>query len=429
MNISSESNVFLCKYRIATFSIINGSERMDLDPSNVMMIDYICDYEGSVSSVFKVSLRVDTRKRIYILKNKRDIRVKLELEKVGYDVEAETLKTNPESVISEIFNVYFNDDDENLDIRTLFERISMNEAGNNDDTSDINHENYFESQNTIELYLFNPTLLKASRYLFNRIYTQTTIQNAIGHMLTESNHNRVLMSRIENYEVYRELLIPPMPVYRALMYLDYHFGLYKRGAIVFYDLDVLYILNTDGRVTAKRPGEWTQTTFLIPELNDAIPGNAMIRQPGENIFYASINEGDINHQRSSIMNNVAVGARTKVILSDAVDTIDLKSTQDYTDEMNESIVYVKRNNRFTESVLKARLGENDGMVYISASNLDMSAFTPNKTFRVVYDETSKNQKYNGVYRLAYAQHRLQAESENYMTPFHNIVLRRTPDID
>lgn len=426
MKITEETNLFLCKYIVRALTVLNGEDQLTFDSSNLLSLEYICDYDQSLFAILKLSLRVDTRKKIYLLRNKRKIRVKLEIDRLGMDMEVELAKTNPEPIFSEVFAVYFNDDDENLDAENLSERLAVNESGNEDGLTDINAENYYESQNALEMYLFNADLLKASRYSSNKVYTETTLQNVIGQLLTESGHRDVLMSRLENFTSYRELLLPANPAYRNLLYLDQYFGLYKAGATVFYDLDVLYILNTAGKVTAKRKDEWTETCFLIPELEQSLPGNGMVRYPDEKIFYPTVSEQNVKHQKVSIMKNISDGSRTKIVLSDGTEIIDLKADQEFIDSQNETVTYVKKENQFTETILRARMEENDGIVLISANNLDIDAFKPNKLFKLVYDDPIKSKLYSGVtYRLAYAYHCIRIESEQFSSCSHHLILKRT----
>ena len=422
MNINADSKVFLCKYKVKNFNVINGKDHLDMDASNILTIEYICDYEQSIFAILKVVLRIDVRKKMYILKHKRDIVIKLELERIGANVDLEDYVTGPESVFNLMFSVYFNDDDENLDVQSLSGREYINETVGNE----FNDEDYFESQNMMEMYLFNAKLLQASRYSFNRVYTSTLMQNAIGHMLGVSGHSNVLMSRIENYNVYNELLLPPNPVFRNILYLDQYYGLYEKGSIVFYDLDVLYIINANGKVTAKRSGEWTETNIMVPSIETTIPGNAMLRQPKEKISYAILAELDINHQRLSTTKDVSAGSRTRIVTTNdtSVNKIEAKQERRF-DYRNDTVAFIKKDNIFADTVYQARMEENDAIVYINGNNLDISAFTPNKTYKIIYDEQSKNQRYQGEYRLSYAYHCIRVESEEYSTCSHHIVLKRT----
>ena len=244
---------------------MKGDERIEMDHSNILSIEYMNDYEFNIMALLKVSLRVDVRRKLWMLKNKKDILIKFELNKIGRDIEGEKYNTAPEKVWNLEFSVFFNDEDESADISAMESRINLNEGGEFK-SGDTQGENYFESQNTLDVYLVLPELLKASRYSFNKVYTKTTLQNMVGHMLTESGHKHVLMSKFENNEVYKELLLPVNPLYKNLIYLDQYYGMYKKGALIYYDVDVLYILNANGKLTAKRPDEWTETTFLVSKI-------------------------------------------------------------------------------------------------------------------------------------------------------------------
>ena len=72
--------------------------------------------------------------------------------------------------------------------------------------------------------------------------------------------------------------------------------------------------------------------------------------------------------------------------------------------------------------------ENECILYINADNLDINAFTPNKQHTVVFDDTSKQQKFGKYkYRISYIYHMLKLESETFMSSSHMIMLKRISD--
>lgn len=416
---------YLCKYQVASLVIMKGDEKIAMDHSNILSIEYMNDYEINILPLLKVSLRVDIRRKIWILKNKKDILVKFELNKIGMDTDNEKYITSPEKVWNEEFALYFNDEDESIDIGAMESRINLNE-GRDFQSNNMDTENYFESQNTLDIYLMHPELLKGSRYSFNKVYTKNTLQNMVGNMLTKSGHKHVLMSKFENDEIYKELLLPVNPVYKNLIYLDQYYGLYRTGALIYYDVDVLYILNTNGKVTAKRQDEWVETTFLISKIADSTPGNGMVRKEGEKIFYPTISDSDINPQNFAISKNAGLGSAAKIVVTDTTDVELHEADQSFIDQRNENVTFIKDKNKFTGDVIKARMEENECILYISGNNLDIKAFTPNKVFKVVFDEPSKHKAYGKhTYRLAYSYHFLKLESEGYMSSSHRIVIKKT----
>ena len=417
--------VYLCRYQIASLVFMLQDEKIEMDPSNVISIEKVDDYEFNIRSILKVSLRLDTRKKLWLLKNKRDIICKFELDKIGMDRESEEFNTGNDNAWNLEFCIYFNDDNEAIDTNTFESSLIKNE---DDDfaSNNINDENYFESQNTLDVYLFTPKLLNASKKIYNEVYTTGTMQQFVGRLLTATGHPKVLMSRIENSEVYSELLIPAYPAYKALIYLDQYYGLYKTGAIIYYDIDLLYVLNSNGKLTAKQENEWVETTFLISAMDNSTPGNGMVRKPEEKVYYINIPETNISPQKPSIAKNESLGSEAKIVISDDT-TIDIaEANQSYMDQRNEFIRYIRKDdNKYTTSILKARMEENECMIYINGDNFDINAFTPNKLYQLVFEETSKQELYGKYkYRIAYAYHFIRAETESHMVSSHRIVLKK-----
>lgn len=428
--MSELSKTFLCKYQVENLILMLGEKYIQLDHSNIISIEYLNDYDSHLRAILKVSLRIDVRRKIWILKNKRDIVAKLELNKIGIDIDCEQPVTNPETVWNHEFSIYFNDVEESTDTKLMEERISKNE-GSPFASQDIDNENYFETQNMLDIYLFDQKLLNASNNIYNDTFTADTLQFCVGKLLTKSKHDNVLMSRFENDEIYEELLVPALPSYKSLIYLDQYYGFYKTGAIIYYDIDKLYILNSNGRITVKEDGEWPETTIMISQLDSSSPGNGMIRKEGEKRFYISINEMNINPQQPSIANNNTDGSKSKVVITDDITIDNTLSNQSFIGQRNERITYTKKDsNKFIGSIIKARMEENECVLYINGDNLDINAFTPNKEYQVIFEETSKMEAYGKYkYRLAYAYHFLRLESDNYMASSHQIILKRACIID
>jgi hypothetical protein len=417
---------YLCKYKPSNLIFIVEDEKIEMDATNILSIEYLTDYEFNLRAILKIVLRMDIRKKLWILKNKRNIICKFEFNKIGMDIDTEVFITSPEQIWNQEFCIYLNDEDESIDTAVMEERIAKNENAEFR-SNDIETENYYESQNVVPIYLFNKELLDASNKIYNEIYTKNTVQQFVGRLLTKTKHTNVLMSKCENNEVYQEILIPARPAYKGLVYLDQYFGLYKKGAMIFYDIDTLYILNTDGnKVTAKREDEWAETTFLISRLDQSIPGNGMVRKEGEKVNYISLSEMDINPQKFTITNNEFIGSEAKVVITDDI-TINIEDAdQSYIKQRNENITYAhKSDNKFNANIIKARMEENELIFYINGENFDITSFTPNKVFQLVFDETSKQERFGKYkYRITYAYHFFLIESEGYMTASSRICLKK-----
>lgn len=423
---SSKAKKYLCKYQCDSLVMCIPGDKMELDHSNILSVEYLCDYECNINALLKVTCRVDIDQRLWILEHKKDISCKFDLNKVGCDLDMNGFVTGKEKCISGNFEIHFNDEDDSVDVALMRDRKKANE-GKGEKQANIDVESWHESQNTLDVYLFEPKNLKASRHNYNKVFTETTLQDAVGCMLTESGHSRVLMSPFENHQKYKELVLPPHPVYKQLAYMDQYYGCCKKGLCIFYDIDCVYILNSDNsKVTAKRPKEWECTTIYIPEIDMAQPGNGMIRIPGENIYYPTISELDINPQNFAISQNVNLGSEARIVVTDST-IVDLtQADQSYINARNEFVTYVQEEYQNAEHVLRARMEENECILYINGENLDINAFTPNKIYQVVFKDPRKQEKFGTklLYKLTYAYHYAKIESGHYMDTCHRIVLKK-----
>lgn len=422
--VNGEGYRYLARYVVRNFIIKKEDEKLELDHSNILSIEYLCDYEFLLFAVLKVTLRIDVRRRAWILKNKRDITVKFELDTVGQDIDVEEWITEPEEVWNEDFVAIFNDEDEGFD-DIIEDRLDRNEPDGEDDTDYIEGESYHETQNVLDLYLFHPELLKSSRVIVNRVWTRETLQNMVAEMLTYSKHRNVLMSKFENDEIYREVLSPPKPVWNNLLYLDQYFGFYKKGGMVFYDIDTLYILNLNEKVTAKREDEWIESTFLVPYMEEATPGNGMVYKEDEEVYYMMLTEEDFNQHRFTIGNNVSTGSIAKIIIKDGIEIGIEEAEQAYLDERNEYYTHIKSENKFYNEIIRARMEENEMILYISGNNFDIKAFKPNKRFKIIFDDPIDHKRFGRYeYRMSYAYHYIRLHAMEYMEASHRIILKK-----
>lgn len=421
--------VWMCKYQLSSLIFSKGEEKIEMDSTNVISIEKLDDFELNLRSIIKLDLRVDIRQKLWILKNRKDIVVKFALDKFGLDREAEEVNLEPEEVWNTEFNVYLNDQDSALDTKSLEESIEANsETG---DINDIEDQNYFESDNAFEVYLFNPKLMTASTKTFNKVFTEGSLQNFVGELLTETKHEKVLMSPFENDEIYQEILVPSNPSYKGLIYLDQYYGFYKFGAMIYYDLDKLYIINPNGKCTAKEEDEWPETTFLVSVRNMSMPGNGMVRKPDEKIFYINIPEDNLQPHQPSVSKNTEYGSAAKIVITDDIVIETGEADQSYMNQRNEFLQYNRKDdNKYTLNIVKARMEENECIIYINGDNFDINAFTLNKRYKLVFEETSKQERYGKYrYRIAYAYHFIRAESTSYLSSSHQIVLKKCSEQD
>lgn len=419
-----QSIVYQCKYQVPGLMFATEDEKLVFDSSNIVRVEKHDDYDFNIRTILKVSLRIDMRKKLWIIKNKRDIVCTFEFDKVAMNTETEEFLSTPQKIWYDEFSIFLTDDDESIDITAMEQSLQLN--GDQELPIEAGDEDYLESENILNVFLFQKSLMNASNKTVNAVFTRDNIQNMAAQLLTETGHKRVLISPMENTKIYEELLVPAFPCYKALMFLDQYFGFYKTGGMIYYDVDTLYILNTNGKCRAKQQDEWPETMFIVTESPRSLPGNAMVIRPDEKVFYCNIAESSLNVQNYANTMNEKYGSTAKIVVTDDTTINTAEAEQDYIDQRNTTYAYItKEDNQFTADIMKARMEENQANVMINANNLDILAFTPNKTFKLTFDDTTKQEKYGKyVYRLSYAYHIMVMESGYFYSSKHRIVLKR-----
>lgn len=415
----SSDTLYVCMYKVSTLVFSVGDQKISLNQSNVLSIDKTDYFEYKLRSILKVRLCIDIRQKLWILANKSDVICKFELTKFGMDTDIENEIVGDQNAWNQEFAVYLNDDDAAIDVEALEDELKLN-SGEDFTIADTEDRDYFNGQEILDIYLYNASLLKPSTFRLDGICKSDTLSNIVGNIITKSKHKHVLMSPIENSNVYSELIMPSYKAYEALVYLDQYYGLYKAGASIFYDADGLYIINANGKSTATRKKEWPETNFLISPKSNSNPGNGMVYRQKEKTYYINIPEDNVQPNKPSDTTKMTYGDSIQIVTTDDV------KVETVGNSSNSQITYMKStDNQFASSIIEARMNENDGVMYINGDGFDLNAFSLNKTFKLTYEDPGKQKKYgNARYRIAFAYHGLKVQTDKYMKSTHYIVLKR-----
>jgi len=420
---------YICRYTISTLTFTLDDEEIAINPTDLISITKFDNYDLHIRSMLKLS----RRKKLWLIKNKRKIRCKIELNMVGVTVNevsgaiSDDVLIDQEEIFNMEFGVFFNQDEEEVDNGIANTSILVDEPTDENAKEDIFNENYAEFENYLDVYLFNLELLDPSNEICNEVYTKDTLCNIVAHMLTKSKHKKVVMSPFENDKVYNELLVPAHPMFEALCYLENYYGFYKTGGMIYYDLDTLYIVNTNGKLTAKQQDEWAETTILINDHPHAAPVSGMIRRTNEKINYIQTEEQNIQINKPSIIDNNVMGSDLTMVTTDGTELVEVKADQSYTNKRYKNLIYTKKDdNQFAANILEARKEENEAVIQITATNLDIRAFAPNKVFTLIFDNEDKQEKYGKWnYRIAQAYHDLRLEGSMWTKSTHTFILKKT----
>lgn len=431
--------MYYAKYQVPTLIFMMENDKIELNPSNIQSIEYMNNYDSNIMPVIKITLRLDLRQRIWILRNKKNIQVKFQLDRIGVSTEDEKIISNPAALWNQVFNLYLSDSDDSIDVGSMESRLHANDDSSidaeNAGKTEIFEENYYESQHILDVYLLDKQLMDASRYSFNAVYSEATVQQMVGHMLTQSGHKKVLMSKMQNDEIYKEVLLPVNPVFRNLLFLDQYYGMYESGAVIYYDNDTLYILDSGNVSSAKADGEMTNITIIVNGDSSAMPGHGMVLKSSNDSYYVSTRASDVKFENSNDTSMAELGATSQIIVQD---TSDIENQLDTTTtpvngekdgDTGALTTFIKDNHKYISSIIETRKGEKSSSVYLTLSDVDIGIFKPNRVVQFVFTDEKMQTKYaENKYRIVYAYHYIKLAGESYMDAGTHVILRKLSPI-
>ena len=383
------------KYRVSEFIVVNGAKQIALTPANLISFSIEHQYETSMFPLFRVLLQLDSYTMYYIISHKNDIKFKITVRKYNASIDgtAGSMYTN---VFSDTFITYLDSEDINFDTSQYKKRVLENGGTTSDNTNALG-----EMMNEFELFLFKESAMNSSRSSSNMVLKSSNISTAISYALSKAKVNNALMSPLDNTESYSELLIPPFSLAKTLMYFDYFFGLYKRGALIYFGFNRLYILKCDGSCSAYTDNEWKETVMLVPKSssNEELRTYSVVK-PNHNAYYIHCNNSGISSSNQANVSNLVSGSSVSVSntligsVSSAKANVSIRSN-------SESKKYITNDtyNKYVAQVYSARQKEKECVMSVSLSSVNIDAFEPNKTFSFIFEDTTKNAKFKGKYRI------------------------------
>lgn len=416
-----EDRRYLCRYQVTMIFMVEDVS-VTMTPSNLLLIEKEDNFDFDIRSQIHVKLNIDTRKVLWMMKNRDKLKCKFELTSVHQDPDGLNNVSGGAIIWSSIFSVMFNETDVTQDLAATEQTMAVNEGGQTP-MKDLENESLWE-RTVFDVYLYDAGNLRRGKKTVNRVFTSATLQNIIGELCTEVGQNKVYLSPIENKKTFSNFCVPPLKFETALAYLDLYYGFYSSGAQIYFDVDTLYIINANGKVTAHAKEEWVETTFLVTSRNLSMPGNGMVVKPEQKIYYLSISEENIAPQDPSLVTSATDGSVAKVITTES-GSVDTASGGTDSIGSAQSVKFVHgTNNPYWPSMIKCRMAENQCIEKITIENADVRAFGLNKTFKLVFEEPDKQKKFGGNrYRIAYANHVFRIESDQYMICTSQVALK------
>lgn len=411
MALASASELRLYYYQVSEFYILNGSDMDEVETCCITSMEIREDFENDVFPVFKLSLALTKDRYCKIMNNKNTIKFKVRIQKF-YRKPGSEDKSMMKDYISGTFVTIMDSSELDTDNKGAI----TNRTNQDSQTDTIN--------TTMDLYLFREEVASSMKTEINQVLSGVNLTTAIGVIGSTGGLTNILMSPLENQQSYNQLMIPPLVVHKAIQYLDNQYGFYKAGSIIFFGLKNNYILNFKGGCTAYASGERQQTNLLILTKDNTIATESGMFDRNEKQYYVNWEIVDVHPNNNSITNDVLYGNNVNVV--DSSTTGITKSTSSAISKGTNNTATIKNTteNQWMADTYTAQSNSESVVLTGALSNVDLDAFTPNKRFNVVFEDTRLTNKYKGIYFLTNIRTEFTNTGGVYFRAITSITLKR-----
>ena len=374
------------RYKVKELYILFKDKEHKLPSERLTELFITNDYLDNLFPIVRCKLSLESSIYYKMISEKDTVRIKIRIQKY-YTKEGKTKKSLYTDYINTTFSLILDDNDEDIeeDLRKL-------EYPKGD-------ENALNAMaNSIELYLFKASLIKATKRTINSVHKNVNVTDEIGDIATQlSLKNNLLMSIADNDTEYDEIIIPPLKAALALAYLDSFYGIHKTGSIIFFGLDLVYLIKYEGKCSAYMKDEKTTTSVIIPKGGSKISNTVLsvLKHDDKNKYYMIADYKSLSITNQSITSSVLNGTEVQII-----DVNSGEITNSSTDNsINKTIIKNSGKNKFYKNIFKTQSSSNDVVLNIGLGDIDLDSLTPNKKFVFLFEDIKLAKKYKGTYIL------------------------------
>lgn len=248
------------------------------------------------------------------------------------------------------------------------------------------------------------------RTIVNGVAVKATLTSAITHLFTVVGaKNQVLMSNLDNVTEYNELLLLPIPLIAQLYYLNNYYGFHTEGTQIFFDFDRVYVLRQNGKFTAWSNNEIKEVDFVIQNSTDTTFLAKGVKEDGGQRIYMAVDQDGYDIQNVGNMADQITGKNALVL-------DEKESSSDFVDTGGAFYkIQLTKNNQYVSNWIQLRATENECIIQLACSDIDISQLTPNKEYKVLSDNTEIAQAVAGNYRLSRVQTTMMKKEEHFLS--------------
>lgn len=413
------------KYIVKNLKILlpDGKGEIELHTSKLIQIDLEENFEENFFPLFKITMSLDTDSYYKLLENKNKAQFYIRINKAFTGEDESSELSLEKAFINDTYDIIFDENTGDM-------QLALKNEGNKDDYTKAREATTNSlsavSDNMCTFYLFKSNI-GGTKTNVNKVFSTINVSDAVAYLMSEAKIDNVLMAQPDNNTVYKEFLIPPQSVLKNLQFIDTYYGIYRDGTIMYFGLDYTYIIPYNGKCLAYAPNETTDTSIIIPKSFDSDYGGKVgsfskLSEPSKNYIIADYKTININNQ--SISDNYIKG--NSIFVIDSYDEDDDEELESEAETKTENFTKMFKNNtenQFMASMYTAQTNANSDVITVRLFDFDLLALTPNKSIKVIFEDTEYTSRYNGQYILAGINSTFRASGEE-MNIGSTVVLKR-----
>lgn len=391
----STTDKFVTLYK-PNISLVLPNDTISVSNSEIVSVALINNYDTMTYPIIRIRLYSDISVIQTLCESPNDIEVRGSFTGMIYKMNDEKKSPVPVAPVNEIsfkLKGYI----ENKNIPTS--KFDQYEFGIKK-TTDMNTN----TKVPIEVYCYNDRLIHLMKQKAPSIYKNISLTTVISDMLSRNSIYDFKIDPLTNQNRYRQVLIPNLNLIQALGFFDKNYGMYNKGAMVYGDLDNLYISNTDVHNNTTPIPIYVESTKSNSDLTGMKLINKKYQMTTMAGFVSVKTETDIervlNGRYLADINLTTMEANTEEL------TDLYASTSGYAKLKNIEVpdILHKSKNEYVASSYVARLNESITEVDLSGTGFDISRMNVNSRFNLVFATPIRGLDINRIYRASYACH-------------------------
>lgn len=393
-------------YRVS-MSILTPGDSFVLSPSDIVSISIINEYDKNTYPIVRIRLYTDITTYHSMEENPHDISVNMNLDGGLYKMAEQTDQSSSPQLVRSCKSI-------NMSMKGYIEKKNAPSSKYDDYIDGIKKSDSLNSSMKvpIEVYGYNEKLTHMMRQRVRGIYKNLSLQTTLENCFQQNQIYNFDIETIENAKKWDQILIPNLSCRDGIMFLDTHYGLYDKGGIIFGDWDSI-------KVCSSNVNNGKKTIPIYVDSKDSNSDMSGMQQYGDSFMMVTqapnvnvLTETDIERVFNSYfvsdinLNNmkVNIGSLEKLYGSDNAAYLAIPD------------ILHKSSSPYVVNTYIARLIENITRVDVSGVGFDISQFTVDNRYNLIFKSPIRGVDMNTRYRARYVNHVLANLDSDLFSP-------------